>query len=74
MMRTSFDVLLFLGSLVIANAVALAHEGESHRPAVHSIGFRVDGMLVGIAPIVARYVPDSQRELRTRNDGVGVGG
>ena len=30
-MRPSFGMLLFSGSLVIANAVALAHEGESHR-------------------------------------------
>ncbi len=37
-MRTSFGLSVFLGSLAIANAVALAHEGESRRPGGWSFG------------------------------------
>lgn len=37
-MRISARVSLLLGSLVIASAVALAHEGETHRPGGWSFG------------------------------------
>ena len=37
-MRISTRISLLLGSLVIANTVALAHEGETHRPGGWSFG------------------------------------
>ena len=37
-MRTSISMSLLLGLLVIGNTVALAHEGETHRPGGWSFG------------------------------------
>lgn len=49
-MRTSFSMSLCLASLMIANAVALAHEGESHPPGEWSFG------RPGIAKEIARTI------------------
>lgn len=37
-MRTSFGLLISLGSIVIASTVALAHDGETHRPGGWAFG------------------------------------
>lgn len=37
-MRTSFGMSVLLGSLLITSSVALAHEGETHRPGGWSFG------------------------------------